>query len=113
MSVAVWQSVILSVAVWQFLSVICILYDVRVFVCLVYMDLLCVCVCGICGYRLFLSPICAALWLGCSETLLTQGHHSPLFSFLNLLLFPTGRLKLSEGSNGSRMNPDPVSHWAF
>lgn len=45
MSVAVWQSVILSVAVWQFLSVICILYDVRVFVCLVYMDLLCVCVC--------------------------------------------------------------------
>lgn len=42
MSVAVWQSVILSVAVWQFLSVICILYDVRVFVCLVYMDLLCV-----------------------------------------------------------------------
>lgn len=69
----------------QFLS---ILYDVRVFVCLVYMDLLCVCVCVESVDIASSSPPSVLLsgWVVVRSVcvgegvLLTQGHHSPLFT---------------------------------
>lgn len=65
----------------QFLS---ILYDVRVFVCLVYMDLLCVESVDIASSSppsVLLSGwvVVRSVCVG-EGVLLTQGHHSPLFT---------------------------------